>query len=102
LIDFGEFGMKKSSAQITKLYKKKKLTGKQVICVTNFAPKQIANFVSEFWSWVVLEKKEVVLLQPDKTVKNGCRIALVNNFLVSFFQAGSTIQRKIKSSYRCF
>ncbi len=75
VIDFGEFGTKKSSAQITKLYKKEELVGRQVICVTNFAPKQIANFVSEVLVLgVVLPDKEVVLLLPDRIVQNGKRI----------------------------
>ncbi|HDM22558.1 MAG TPA: tRNA-binding protein [Methanomicrobia archaeon] len=75
-IDFGEFGIKKSSAQITKLYRKKDLIGKQVIAVTNFPPKQIANFMSEcLVLGVILNEKEVVLLQPERTVPNGLRIA---------------------------
>jgi tRNA-binding protein len=75
-IDFGKFGIKKSSAQITKLYKKEDLVGKQVIAVTNFPPKQIANFISGcLVLGVVLENKEVVLLQPERTVPNGYRIA---------------------------
>lgn len=75
-IDFGKFGIKKSSAQITKLYKKEDLLNKQIIAVTNFPPKQIANFVSEcLVLGVVLEDKEVVLLQPERTVQNGYRIA---------------------------
>ena len=75
-IDFGSFGIKKTSAQITKLYSKEDLIGKQVICVTNFPPKQISNFVSEVLILgVVLENKEVVLLQPERKTENGKRIA---------------------------
>ena len=75
-IDFGELGIKKTSAQITKLYKKEELIGKQVICVMNFSPKQIANFVSEVLVLgVVLDNKEVVLLQPERKVPNGKKIA---------------------------
>jgi tRNA-binding protein len=75
-IDFGRLGVKKSSAQITKLYRKEDLLNKQVIAVTNFPPKQIANFISEcLVLGVVLENKEVVLLQPERKVPNGYRIA---------------------------
>jgi len=76
-IDFGEIGIKKSSAQITKLYKKEDLVNKQVIAIVNFPPKQIANFISEVLVLgVVLDnKKEVVLIKPDNKVKNGLRIA---------------------------
>lgn len=74
-IDFGDFGIKNSSAQITKLYKRGELSGKQVIAVTNFPPKQVANFVSEVLVLgVVLENNKVVLLQPERKTKNGCRI----------------------------
>ena len=77
LIDFGpELGLKKSSAQITTLYQKEHLVGKQVVAVVNFPPKQLANFISEcLVLGVVGDNKEVVLLQPDKNVKNGQRIA---------------------------
>lgn len=75
-IDFGKLGIKQSSAQITKLYQKEDLVGKQVIAVTNFPPKQIANFISEcLVLGVVLENKEVVLLQPERIVPNGFKIA---------------------------
>jgi len=74
-IDFGKFGIKKSSAQITKLYNKEDLLNKQVIAVINFPPKQIANFMSEcLILGVVLENNEVVLLQPERKVPNGYRI----------------------------
>ncbi|MCX6815753.1 MAG: tRNA-binding protein [Candidatus Aenigmarchaeota archaeon] len=75
-IDFGKLGVKNSSAQLTKLYRKEDLMNKQVIAVTNFPPKQIANFISEcLVLGVVLEDKEVVLLQPEKPTPNGYRIA---------------------------
>lgn len=48
MIDFGEeLGTKKSSAQITELYSKDELMGREVVCVVNFEPKQIGPFVSE-------------------------------------------------------
>jgi tRNA-binding protein len=75
-IDFGAIGVKKSSAQITKLYKKEELVGKQIVAVVNFPPKQIANFMSEcLVLGVINDNKEVVLLQPDLKTENGQRIA---------------------------
>jgi tRNA-binding protein len=74
-IDFGELGIKKSSAQITTVYNKEELMGKQVIAVVNFPPKQIANFFSEcLVLGVYSDKKEVVLLQPERKVENGWKI----------------------------
>jgi tRNA-binding protein len=74
-IDFGEIGIKKSSAQITAIYSKEELTGRQVIAVVNFKPKQIANFLSEcLVLGVYNQDDEVVLLQPSQHVANGCRI----------------------------
>jgi tRNA-binding protein len=74
-IDFGELGIKKSSAQITGLYDKSSLAGKQVIAIVNFPPKQIANFFSEcLVLGIYTDKKEVVLLAPDRPVENGWKI----------------------------
>src|SRR5579871_1649509 len=74
-IDFGELGIKKSSAQIVSLYQKEELIGKQIIAVVNFAPKQIANFFSEcLVLGVYTNKNEVVLLKPDKKAENGWKI----------------------------
>ncbi len=74
-IDFGELGIKKSSAQITALYKKEELPGRQVIAVVNFPVKQIANFFSECLVLGVYNVDNyVVLLQPSLLVKNGCKI----------------------------
>ncbi len=77
LIDFGlGIGVKRSSAQITKLYTKEELVGKQVICVTNFPPRQIADFMSEvLTTGFILEDGEVVLSEPQKKVPNGSLLA---------------------------
>jgi tRNA-binding protein len=75
-IDFGELGQKQSSAQITNLYSKETLIGRQIVAVVNFPPKQIANFFSECLVLGVLgNDKEVILLQPDKPVMDGLKIA---------------------------
>lgn len=75
-IDFGELGIRQSSAQITDLYQKEELLGRQVIAVVNFPPKQIADFMSEcLVMGVVAADKPVVLLEPDHSVENGSRIA---------------------------
>jgi tRNA-binding protein len=74
-IDFGELGIKKSSAQITDLYEKQELIGKQVMAVVNFPPRQIANFFSEcLVLGVYTDKKEVVLIGPDRKVANGWKL----------------------------
>lgn len=75
IIDFGDFGKRKTSAQITTLYEPKDIIGRQVIAVINFPPKQIANIMSEC---LVLggigENKEVTLIEPERKVANGTRI----------------------------
>jgi len=74
-IDFGEYGLKRSSAQITSLYQKEGLIGKQVIAVINFPPKQIADFLSEcLVLGVYNEQEQVVLLHPSMPVQNGGKI----------------------------
>ena len=75
LINFGELGDKKSSAQVTDLYTPEDLHGRMVIAVTNFPPKQIGNFMSEVLVLgVVQEGKGVVLLKPDQDVEPGARV----------------------------
>ncbi|HEX5023673.1 MAG TPA: tRNA-binding protein [Agriterribacter sp.] len=74
-IDFGELGLKRSSAQITTLYSADELIGRQVIAVVNFPVKQIGNFFSEcLVLGVYTETKDVVLLQPQQKVINGSKI----------------------------
>jgi tRNA-binding protein len=74
-IDFGERGIKKTSAQITDLYKKEDLLNKQIIAVINFPPKQIARYMSEcLILGIMQDNNEVVLLRPDKKVTNGLQI----------------------------
>jgi len=73
-IDFGELGVLKSSAQITKNYTPELLLGFQVIAIVNFPKKQIANFMSECLILGVVNDKRVVLLRPDSQVDNGLKI----------------------------
>lgn len=75
-IDFGtEMGIKQSSAQITTHYTKDELLNRQVIAVVNFPPKQIADFISECLVLGVYdENKDVILLHPGQTVKNGMKV----------------------------
>lgn len=74
-IDLGsEIGIKKSSAQITEIYKCEDLIGKQVLAVVNFPPRQIANFMSEVLVLGTYSKKGVVLIKPEEQVENGDKL----------------------------
>lgn len=69
-----EIGIKKSSAQITEVYKPEDLIGKQVLAVVNFPPRQIADFMSEILVLGTYSKDGVVLITPDKDVQNGDKL----------------------------
>lgn len=73
-VDFGDFGIKKTSAQITKLYQPESLIGKQVVAVINFPPKQIANIMSECLILGAVDNDDVILIQPERKIENGLRI----------------------------
>ena len=75
-IDFGDLGIKKSSAKITDLYTKKELQNKQVSAILNFKSRQIANFLSEVLVLGVYNTEgKVVLLKASKKIKNGEQIS---------------------------
>ena len=75
-VDFGEeVGVKKSSAQVTKLYTKEDLMGRQILGVVNFPNKQIGPFRSEFLLTGFVTDEGVVLAQPERAVPNGAKLA---------------------------
>lgn len=75
-IDFGhEIGIRKSSAQITKRYKREDLINRQIVAVINFPKKQIGKFMSEcLVLGAVGDEGDVILLAPDFKIENGLRI----------------------------
>jgi tRNA-binding protein len=74
-VDFGEYGVRWSSAQITKHYTKENLIGRQIVGVVNFPKKQIANFMSEFLvTGFADENGDIVLTAVDKQVPNGSKL----------------------------
>ncbi|OZV67668.1 tRNA-binding protein [Winogradskyella aurantia] len=74
-IDFGELGIKKSSAQITTLYTREDLLNKQIIAVVNFPKKQISDFMSACLVIGAVKTNEVYLLHPETKVKNGTQVS---------------------------
>ena len=76
-VDLGdEIGIKQSSAQITNLYSKEELVGKQVVTVVNLKPKKIGPFISEcLITGFYIDKEAVILAIPDKKIENGLRLA---------------------------
>ena len=74
-IDFGEFGIKNSSAQITELYQPEDLIGKQIVAVMNFEPIKISEVKSEVLVLGSLAERGVILLSLDKPTANGTLIA---------------------------
>lgn len=75
-VDLGaELGIKQASAQITHLYSKDDLIGKQVICVANFEPKRVAGFKSEVLITGFFNEDNVVIIsQPERAVPNGAKL----------------------------
>jgi len=72
LVDLGPLGIKKSSAQVTELYSCQELIGRQVICICNFKPRQIANFMSEILiTGFSNEQGQIVLASVEQKVPNG-------------------------------
>lgn len=75
LIDFGDLGVKKSSAQLTKLYGAEQLIGRLVVAVVNFAPRQVADFMSEVLVLGISPAPdEVVLLEPERDAPLGSKV----------------------------
>ena len=74
-IDFGELGILKSSAQITKNYSTEMLIGFQIIAIVNFPKKQIANYMSECLVLGAVEGESVILITPENKIVNGLKIA---------------------------
>jgi tRNA-binding protein len=75
-VDFGDLGTRRSSAQITALYTREALIGRQVLAVLNFPAKQIGPFRSEVLvTGFAREDGAIVLAQPERSVPNGARLA---------------------------
>lgn len=73
-VDFGPYGVKKTSAQITSLYSAEALVGRQIVGVINFAPKQVGKFLSEFLLTGFQTDDGIVVTSIERTVPNGARL----------------------------
>jgi tRNA-binding protein len=74
-IDFGPLGLRKTSAQITVLYTKEALLGRQIMAIVNFPQKQIANIMSQCLVTGAVEGEKVFLLHPETKVPNGTSVS---------------------------
>ena len=74
-IDFGDLGVKKTSAQITTLYTKETLLNRQIVAIVNFPRKQIAKFMSDCLVVGAVDGKDVILLNPESKVPNGTAVS---------------------------
>ncbi len=75
-VDFGELGIKKTSAQITDRYTEEQLVGRQVFGLVNVEPRQVGPFMSEFLLLGAHNADgEVQLAQPDGNIQNGAKLA---------------------------
>ncbi len=74
-IDFGDLGIKHSSAQITDLYQKTDLINRQIVALVNIPPRQIAGFQSQCLVMGVLDNQGVILLAPENLVPNGSQVS---------------------------
>ena len=73
-LDFGPLGIKTSSAQITTLYTPQDLIGRQVLAVVNFAPRKVADVLSECLTLAVDGEGGLVVLGVERAVPNGARV----------------------------
>ena len=74
-IDFSHLGIKKSSAQLTDLYKEKDLIGRQIIAVVNLKPIHISEITSEVLVLGIVTNNGVVLLNLDSKLDDGLKIS---------------------------